>query len=168
MSTLKWTEFELFSIHSQHFFGKTYMTCFSCRAARELLRCTGLAKAGPSPLPRGSGTSSPFRSPLYEFDGLWFSFTEPEEKHTTSCAQHAFKRNGTVWNTNSRCFLSASIGLSGRICRAGWEKGCTTSHVMRNSPPHTRVKQIFLTQTFPADHRNSTDHVSRNLLGSRS
>lgn len=80
-SMLKRTEFEPFSIHSQHFFDKTYMTCFSCRAPREMPRCTGLAKAGPSPLPRGSGTSNPFRSPLYEFDGLWFSFTEPEEKH---------------------------------------------------------------------------------------
>lgn len=85
MPTLKRTEFQPFSIHSQHFFDKTYMTCFSCRAPREMLRCTGLAKVGPSPPPRGSGTSSPFRSPLYEFDGLWFSFTEPEEKHDQLC-----------------------------------------------------------------------------------
>lgn len=80
-STLERNQSELFSIGSQHSFDKTYMTCFSCRAPREMLRCTGLAKAGPSPAPRGSGTSSPFRSPLYEFDGRWFSFTEPEEKH---------------------------------------------------------------------------------------
>lgn len=57
------------------------MTCFSCRAPKETLRCTGFARDGPSPATIGSGTSSPFRSPLYELDGLWVSFTEPGEKH---------------------------------------------------------------------------------------